>query len=233
LLQFQLNFKTSSYTDAQFNILAKDEGLLFYFITLLEKSWTQLIIQYLRGLGIFGPFVVETLDTSFFYLPFATEVLLFVSVRAHRESFFWIIYVVLAALGSTVGVLMLDIFARKIGEEGLEKFVKPNKLQRLKSKLQTHSGWTLFVVSLMPPTFPFRLVMITASALQNPRKNMLIAVFSGRLVRFTCEALLILYFGQKFLTFIGSQTAEYIVFGLIIIAALGSIFIAYKLISNR
>lgn len=213
--------------------LAKDEDLLFYFIAQLEKSWTQLIIHYLRGLGIAAPFLVEALDTSFFYLPFATEILLFVSVRSNREGFSWIIYVIMAALGSTVGVLLLDLFARKLGEEGLEKFVKPNKLQRFKSRLQTNAGWTLFVFSLMPPTFPFRLVIITASALQSPRKKMLLAVFSGRFIRFTCESLLILYFGRKFLTIIDSQVAEYVFFGLMIIAAIGSVLVIYKLISTR
>lgn len=205
----------------------------FYSIILSAESWAQSIILFLRGLGIAGLYFLEALDGSFLYLPFASEVLLFVSVRANRENFVWVIYVIMAALGTMTGVILLDLIMRKIGEEGLERYVKLSKLNRIKSKLQTRAGWTLFIASMMPPAFPFKLIVITASALQSPRKKMFIAVFAGRLIRFGCEALLFLYFGRTFLHYLGSDVVEYIALSLIVVAAIGSLLFIYKVSRSR
>lgn len=201
--------------------------------TLFLISWAQEVIEYLRGLGMAGLFLVEALDASFLYLPFATEILLFISVRANSDDFSWMLYVIIAALGSMTGVLLLDLFARRIGEESLERYVKPNKIRRLKSRLQSHAGWTLFIISMMPPAFPFRVFIITAAALQSPRKKILFAVFLGRLIRFGCEAILILYFGQKFLDYMNAEVILYIAYTLMIIAAIGSLLFVYKVFSYR
>ena len=72
-----------------------------------------------------------------------------------------------------------------------------------------------------------------ASALQSPRDKMLLAVFSGRSIRFSCEAVLILYLGQKFLKYLGSEIAEYVIYGVTVIAAVGSIFSIYKWVRVR
>jgi len=215
------------------SIPVRAENLPFYSIILFADSWAQSLIAFLRGLGIAGPFLLEALDGSFLYLPFASEVLLFISVRANREGFAWVIYVIMAALGTMTGVMLLDLLMRKIGEESLERYVKPKKLKRLKSKLQSNAGWSLFIASLMPPGFPFKLVVITASALQSPRRQMFIAVFSGRLIRFGCEAVLFLYFGHAFLNYLGSEMAEYMVIGLIIVAVTGSLLFIYKVSISR
>jgi hypothetical protein len=59
---------------------------------------------------------------------------------------------------------------------------------------------------------------MTASALQSPRGELLIAVFLGRLVRFGIEAVLALYFGRQVIRFINSDVVTYVVYGLIGVA---------------
>jgi hypothetical protein len=77
---------------------------------------------------------------------------------------------------------------------------------------------TVFVATLIPPPFPFTPAVMTASALQSPRGELLIAVFLGRLVRFGIEAVLALYFGRQVIRFINSDVVTYIVYGLIAVA---------------
>jgi hypothetical protein len=61
---------------------------------------------------------------------------------------------------------------------------------------------------------------MTASALQSPRGQLLIAVFLGRLLRFGIEAVLALYFGRQLIAFMNSDVVTYIVYALIGIAVI-------------
>jgi hypothetical protein len=75
--------------------------------------------------------------------------------------------------------------------------------------------------------------MMTASALQCARPRMLAAVFAGRSVRFAAEALLILYFGRRFLDFMDSDAFAYVVYALTLVAVAGSAFTVYRLFAPR
>jgi hypothetical protein len=69
---------------------------------------------------------------------------------------------------------------------------------------------------------------MSASALQASRTKLFGGVFAGRLVRFTIEALLALYFGKHILKFLNSPIVDYVVYTLIAIAVIGSILSLLK-----
>jgi membrane protein YqaA with SNARE-associated domain len=166
-------------------------------------------------LGILGLFLMSALDSSFLVLPFGNDLLLIALVSSNRDSLIWIAYIIVSALGSLVGVFVIDLIMRKAGESGLERFVSKKRIDKLKAKLENKGGITVFVATLIPPPFPFTPVVMTASALQSPRGQLLIAVFLGRLLRFGIEAVLALYFGRQVLAFMNSDVVTYIVYGLI------------------
>jgi membrane protein YqaA with SNARE-associated domain len=191
------------------------------------------LLASVRKLGGLGLFLMGILDSSFLFLPFGNDLLLISLVSSTRDSSIWTLYVLLSALGSVIGVLLVDLAMRKMGEEGLERFVKPDKIKRLKGKMEKRAGWALFLATLLPPPFPFTAVVLTASALQTSRKKILAAVFLGRLVRFTLEAVLALYFGRQVLKILDSEAVEYAVYGFIAIALIGSVFSIYKWVRPR
>ena len=166
-------------------------------------------------MGLLGLFLMSALDSSFLVLPFGNDLLLIALVSANRESLWWIAYVIVSATGSVVGVFFVDLIMRKAGETGLERFVSRKRIDKLKAKLENKGGITVFVATLIPPPFPFTPVVMTASALQSPRGQLLIAVFLGRLLRFGIEAVLALYFGRQLIAFMNSDVVTYIVYGLI------------------
>jgi len=166
-------------------------------------------------MGLLGLFLMSALDSSFLVLPFGNDLLLIALVSSNRDSLMWIVYVIVSAIGSVVGVFFIDLLMRKAGESGLERFVSKKRIDKLKAKLENKGGITVFVATLIPPPFPFTPVVITASALQSPRGKLLIAVFLGRLLRFGIEAVLALYFGRQVLAFMNSDVVTYIVYGLI------------------
>ena len=186
-----------------------------------------------RSLGAFGLFLMGALDSSFLFLPFGNDLLLIAMISSNRSWVQWILYVIMSALGSVVGVFIVDLIMRKAGEEGLQKFVKADKIKRLKCKMEKGGGWAVFVATLMPPPFPFTAVVMSASALQCGRKIVLLAVFFGRLIRFTIEALLAIYFGRGILKIMESDVIEYFVYAFILIAVIGSIFSIRKWLGAR
>jgi membrane protein YqaA with SNARE-associated domain len=169
-------------------------------------------------LGVFGLFLMSALDSSFLVLPFGNDLLLIALVSSNRQGWEWIAYVIVSALGSVVGVFVIDLLMRNAGEKGLQRFISEEKIEKLKSKLENKMGITVFVATLIPPPFPFTPAVMTASALQCSRGKLLAAVFAGRLVRFGVEAVLALYFGRQVIAFINSDVVTYIVYGLMGIA---------------
>src|SRR6185369_13797457 len=163
------------------------------------------MLRFFLQLGIFGLFLLSALDSSFLVLPFGNDLLLIALVSAGRSSLKWIVYVIASALGSLVGVFVVDVLMRKAGEKGLERFLSPKKIEKFKAKIENKAGISVFVATLLPPPFPFTPVVMTASALQAQRSKILGAVFVGRLVRCTTEAVLALYFGRKLIAYINSD----------------------------
>jgi membrane protein YqaA with SNARE-associated domain len=184
-------------------------------------------------LGILGLFLMSALDSSFLVLPFGNDLLLIALVSSNRDSLIWIAYIIVSALGSLVGVFVVDLIMRKAGESGLERFISQKRIEKLKAKLENKAGVTLFVATLIPPPFPFTPVVMTASALQSPRGQLLIAVFLGRLVRFGIEAVLALYFGRQVIAFMNSDVVTYIVYGLIGIAVILSTLSLLRWLKRR
>jgi membrane protein YqaA with SNARE-associated domain len=176
------------------------------------------VLRVFMRMGLLGLFLMSALDSSFLVLPFGNDLLLIALVSSNRESLIWIAYVIVSALGSVVGVFVIDLIMRKAGETGLERFISQKRIEKLKGKLENKAGLTVFVATLIPPPFPFTPAVMTASALQSPRGELLIAVFLGRLVRFGIEAVLALYFGRQVIAFMNSDVVTYIVYGLIGIA---------------
>jgi uncharacterized membrane protein YdjX (TVP38/TMEM64 family) len=142
----------------------------------------------------------------------------------------WAAYAVSGAAGTVAGVALLDLLMRRVGAGGVERLVGKKKFEGLKGKLERNTGWVVFLASALPPPFPFRFTMMTASALQCDRARMFLSVFLGRTLRFAAEALLILYFGRRFLDFMNSDAFNYVVYGLTLVALAGSAVTIYRLL---
>lgn len=204
-----------------------------FFILLLASSWARTLFSYFHKLGAFGLFLLGIADSSFLFLPLSNDLLLIVMVSSQRESWVWVLYTVMAALGSLVGVALVDHVMRKVGQEGLEKFVGAKRVKSLRKRIEDRGVWAVFFASIMPPPFPFTAVVAAASALQSARSKLLAAVFSGRLIRFTTESVLALYFGRRLLRYLRSDYVEYFVYGFILMALIGSLLGVRKWLQLR
>ncbi len=179
-------------------------------------------LAWLLHLGVFGPLLLGIADSSFLFLPFGNDLL--VVILTARDHAHLALYVVTAAIGSTLGVLLLDVVCRKGGEEGLKKMMKPKRLDYFKKRMTDRAAIAIGLACLAPPPFPFTLVIASASAFAYPRQRLLGLVFITRSIRFTIVGLLAIRFGNEILRIAKAPQTTWIMVGFIVLCALGSAF---------
>ena len=161
-------------------------------------------LHFLISLGYFGPFLMGVLDSSFLFLPYGNDLLVIALTVRHHEGY--LIYVVGAVLGSTLGVFFLDLVARKLGEAGVQKVAGQRRFDYLKRKIGQYGGKAIVVGCLAPPPFPFTMVIAVNSALSYPRRRLLLTVAWSRAVRFLILGALAIKFGRQIIRFASSST---------------------------
>ncbi|MFL6351123.1 MAG: hypothetical protein ACJ74Z_04625 [Bryobacteraceae bacterium] len=185
------------------------------------SSFFSHLLNILFRLGYFGPLVMGVLDSSFLFLPFGNDLLVVGLVARHHQGL--IVYVLAAATGSILGVLLLDLVARKAGEQGIQKVAGPKRFEYLKRKIGEKGGRALALGCLAPPPFPFTMVVATNSALGYPRFRLLWIVWLARAFRFTVIGLLAVRFGPAILRIANSPAFKWSMVGFIVLCTVGSV----------
>lgn len=194
------------------------------------KTFFHLFLRFLFRLHYFGPFAMGVMDSSFLFLPFGND-LLVVGLVAHDHRG-WLFYVLSAVCGSTLGVFLLDLLARKGGEAGVQKVAGQKRFEYLKRKIGEKGGRTLALAGIAPPPFPFTMVVAVNSALGYPRQRLLWTVAASRAVRFTILSLLAIKFGRTILRIANSDSFKWTMIGFSVLCIVGSVFSIWKWVRN-
>jgi membrane protein YqaA with SNARE-associated domain len=180
------------------------------------------LLAWLLKLGVFGPLILGIADSSFLFLPFGNDLLIVILVARNHARL--LLLVLSAAIGSTLGVVLLDAVCRKGGEEGLKKMMKRGRLEYFKRRMTSQAAIAIASACLAPPPFPFTLVIASASAFAYPRQRLLALVFISRAVRFTIIGLLAIRFGSDILRIAKAPQATWVMLGFIALCIVGSAF---------
>jgi len=185
----------------------------------VHALFRQMLVYFIH-LGAFGPLLLGILDSSFLFLPFGNDFLLVVLTSRDPEHL--PLYVLTASMGSTLGVLLLDLVCRKGGQEGLKRMMSRKRFEYLKAKMAKRSSLVLAVACVAPPPFPFTLVVAAASAFQYARTRLLSVIFFCRAIRFTLLGLLAIWLGRHIIRIINSQEFTWYMVGFIVLCTVGS-----------
>jgi membrane protein YqaA with SNARE-associated domain len=170
------------------------------------------------------------MDSSFLFLPFGNDLLVVALVARHHQGY--LLYVLAAAFGSTLGVLLLDLMSRKLGEEGVQKIAGQRRFAYLKKKIGQHGFIAIVVGCLAPPPFPFTVVIAILCALGYPRTRLLLGVAMARAGRFLILGFLAIKFGRTILHIINSSQFKWTMVGFIAICTVGSVLSLMKWFSR-
>lgn len=175
------------------------------------------LLQFLFHIGYFGPLVMGVLDSSFLFLPFGNDLVVVGLVAQHPGGVAW--YVILAAVGSSAGALLLVLVSRKVGEEGIRRIAGDKRFEKLKKRVGERSAMAIALAGIAPPPFPFTTVIAAVGALDYPIWRILAVNFLSRGVRFTILAFLALKFGKAVLGIAKTPVFEWTMITFIVFCA--------------
>jgi len=147
----------------------------------------------LKTLGAWGVFVISFLDSSAFGVPMDPLVAGYVYSDPHRA---WL-YCLVASAGSALGSLIPYGLGRAGGELFLLKRIDEARLKRIRDRFERQEFLALMVPSMLPPPTPFKLFVFSAGVFEMKVVPFLLAILSGRLIRFGVLSILVVEFGPQ------------------------------------
>ncbi|MBO0798596.1 MAG: DedA family protein [Blastocatellia bacterium] len=106
------------------------------------------------------------------------------------------VYVIAAVIGSTLGCLVPYWVGRKAGDAALRAF-SAEKKARVTGLVNRYGLWSMLAGALLPPPFPFKVLLITAGAFRVKIWQFLGALAIGRAIRFILEGLIAVRYGDQ------------------------------------
>ena len=188
--------------------------------------------KFILGLGLLGIFILALLDsTIFFYLPFAVDAILIILITRHRG--FMPLYALITVVGSLAGCAVTYFVVRKASEETLAKKLPKEKFQKVRSKLKNREFAGMLIASLLLPPFPFTPFVTVAALAELPQRKTFAAISVGRTLRYFMEGILALVLGRQLIRIFQSTTFKSFMFGLFIVAGIGTAISIYQWLRRK
>ena len=150
----------------------------------------------LQPLGPWGVFAIAAVDGSLVGMPMDAIVAGYV---LYHRNLFWL-YILMASAGSALGSLVIYGIGYEGGETSAAQAHVCRALRGIKKKFDDHEFLALMLPAILPPPSPFKLFVLAAAAFEMNIRRFLLAIFLGRVVRFSILCFLVLYFGPQIMS---------------------------------
>jgi membrane protein YqaA with SNARE-associated domain len=190
------------------------------------------LLAALRPLGVWGIGVLALLDSSALPVPMDLIVPGYVwGDRRHAA-----LYVLMAAVGSTIGGLLPFYLGRAGGELFLLKRIDRARYEQLRDRFERQEFLALLVPSMLPPPTPWKLFVFGAGVFEMKTLNFLAAVVAGRLVRFSLLAFLTIRYGPEMAHILSDVARKHLAFlmlGIVVVLVALAVATVRKLKNKR
>jgi membrane protein YqaA with SNARE-associated domain len=168
-----------------------------------------------------GLVLMGALDSSLvFFLPLGIDVVV-VILSARRPDLFWM-YALLATAGSLGGAAFTFWIGRKVGEVGLSRLIKPQRLRRIERRVSRGAAVSIAALAVIPPPFPFTAFLLASGAFGVNTWRFFLTLAGVRVLRFLAESALAARYGQGILRWMDTTIFEVIIGSLIGLAVAGT-----------
>ena len=161
-----------------------------FFLNLLHW-WNLVALPAILKLGIWGAGAVAILDSS--SIPVPMDAILAVWIWNNKGQF-WL-YAMMAAAGSAIGGLLPYGLGRAGGELFLLKRVNRQRFEALRARFEQQEFWAMAIPSMLPPPTPWKAFVFAAGVFEMRVLLFMLAVFTGRLIRWLVLSLLVIELG--------------------------------------
>lgn len=174
----------------------------------------------LAPLGMWGVFLTAFADSALLGMPIDALVAAF----AYQNRSRFLLYVMMASLGSAVGSIPLYLIGYLGGEKVLRKRISEKRFQKIHQSFDQHEFWALMFPGMLPPPMPFKIFVLGAAVFEMRFTHFLAAIFLGRFVRFSVLSVLVLWFGPQIVQLLGSLFKQHLYPALGVVAAVAVLF---------
>ncbi|HUO61178.1 MAG TPA: VTT domain-containing protein [Candidatus Acidoferrales bacterium] len=108
-----------------------------------------------------------------------------------------LVYAIMGALGSALGSLVPYVIGYKGGEPLLAKRIGPERFAKIHNNTEKYGDLALIIPGILPPPTPFKLFVFSAGVARMSVAHFLLAVFTGRVIRFLLLGALTVRFGPE------------------------------------
>jgi len=164
------------------------------------SRYTAFLWALLKPLGAWGVLAIAALDAAFFGLPMDAVVAGYV----YQDRARFLLYAFMASVGSALGSIVIYGIGYEGGEELLRKRISPERFEKIHAAFDKHPFWSLMFPAMLPPPTPFKLFVLAAAVSEMGFVRFLLAIFSGRMVRFLLLGLLTIKFGPDVVHLFGT-----------------------------
>lgn len=145
----------------------------------------------IASLGLWGVGLVAILDSS--SIPVPMDAVLAVFVWNNKSHFLFCC--ILASLGSSIGGLLPYGLGRAGGELFLLKRINRARFDTLRLRFERQEFLAVMIPSMLPPPAPWKLFVFGAGVFEMRVLPFMLAVFTGRMVRWLILSVLVLELG--------------------------------------
>jgi membrane protein YqaA with SNARE-associated domain len=179
------------------------------------SRYTAFLWALLKPLGVWGVLVVAAVDGAFFGLPMDAVVAGYV----YQDRGRFLLYALMASVGSALGSIVIYVIGYEGGEELLRKRIPPERFEKIHEAFDKHPFWSLMFPAMLPPPTPFKLFVLAAAVSEMGFVRFLLAIFSGRMVRFLLLGLLTIKFGPDVVHVFAALFREHLYLVVLVAAA--------------
>ena len=157
----------------------------------VATEWKLVILPALLKFGVWGLGAVAVLDSSSIPVPMDAILALYVW---NDKGHFWL-YCLVAAVGSAIGGMLPYGLGRAGGELFLLKRVDRARFEGLRDRFQRQEFLAVMIPSMLPPPTPWKIFVFASGVFEMRVVNFLLAVATGRMIRWLVLSLLVLKLG--------------------------------------
>src|SRR5688572_19272231 len=140
----------------------------------MTRSWS-LSALFAFFVTPWGLLLLSVLDSSVLFFAHLANDAVVVTLAARNPDRFWL-YPLIATAGSVIGVASTFWVGHTVGEPGLERFIHPRRLAKVKQRVKNTGALALAAFALVPPPFPLTPLVLACGALDVDHRKFFITV---------------------------------------------------------
>jgi membrane protein YqaA with SNARE-associated domain len=187
-----------------------------------------LTMAFLKPFGFWGLGALSFVDAGLFPIPPTMDLVLIGYVSANPSRL--LLYCFAAAVGSALGSLIPYYIGRAGGELFLLKRINRDRYEKLRDRFEKQEFLVIAIPAMIPPPFPLKLFEFAAGVFEMKPLPFLLAIFSGKFVRFLAFGMITVLYGPAIVSTVGHAFHQHL--GLILAGA-GAIIIVIGLFVTR